>query len=415
MPWYYGWNVIAVAMFMIAMIFGAITYSFSFWVDPWMVEFDASRGEIMTAILAAQLIGGFTAPAVGRALDKYAIRWVLATGALIASAGYLLISAATALWQIIAVYGVFLGAAYVMCGFLPGQALAVRWFRRNRGLAIGLVSIGTSIGAFMMPPIVTYCINAFGWRSAHLLIAGGFAFLLVPLILLVVANGPEARNIEPEPEAEPAGNTAPEPPIPDDETWTTPAILGSPSFILMAIAFALPSMAVSAVLLNYAPLMKDIGVEASYAALIMSALAIMMIVGKFTFGILSDRIDQKVLFSIAMAFIALSCVLLTASPDAWRIGLATVSLAIGGGGLLPLIGAMIAKRFGAAAFGRVMGLMTFVLAMASASAPGAGIIRDATGSYDLALHAAAFGAMLSVAMIAFLTRVDLPQPRSQEV
>jgi MFS family permease len=55
---------------------------------------------------------------------------------------------------------------------------------------------------------------------------------------------------------------------------------------------------------------------------------------------------------------------------------------LGGGGLLPLSGLILAGHFGEALFGRVMGLFYLAFAGAAVTAPLAGAIRDRFGSYD---------------------------------
>ena len=56
------------------------------------------------------------------------------------------------------------------------------------------------------------------------------------------------------------------------------------------------------------------------------------------------------------------------------------------GGILPLSGYIIASNFGAASFGKVMGMVTLFLTMATFGPLLAGWAFDTTGSYDLAFR-----------------------------
>ena len=42
--YFYGWNIVGVAMIFQAITFGMTVYGFGFWVEPWSAEFGASRG-----------------------------------------------------------------------------------------------------------------------------------------------------------------------------------------------------------------------------------------------------------------------------------------------------------------------------------------------------------------------------------
>jgi cyanate permease len=61
-----------------------------------------------------------------------------------------------------------------------------------------------------------------------------------------------------------------------------------------------------------------------------------------------------------------------------------ILLGSAGGGMLPLLGAVVGSRFGPAAFGQVMGLLGPFTTLAAVGPWIAGYLRDATGSYDQA-------------------------------
>ncbi|MDX1581352.1 MAG: MFS transporter, partial [Alphaproteobacteria bacterium] len=63
--WYFGWNVLAVALVFQGVTFGIAFYSFTFFVEPWMAEFGASRGRILFAVTVSQLAIGVLGPFAG--------------------------------------------------------------------------------------------------------------------------------------------------------------------------------------------------------------------------------------------------------------------------------------------------------------------------------------------------------------
>src|SRR5690606_1810181 len=110
LPWFQGWNVLAVAIGVVAMTMGIAHTSFSFFALEWMAEFGSSRGETMLVLAATQIMAGIFLPFSGRAMDRLSVRWVGLIGVILLACGLALASLATSLWQIGLVYGLILAA-----------------------------------------------------------------------------------------------------------------------------------------------------------------------------------------------------------------------------------------------------------------------------------------------------------------
>ncbi len=375
--WFYGWNVLGVALLFQAATYGLTLYAFTFWVEPWVQEFDASRGDLMLAILFAQILAGALAPFAGRALDVLAIRQVVVVGLVVFGSGLCLVALATRTWHVILAYSVFTALGLVAAGSMAGQTLIVKWFRARRGLALGWVTIGTSIGGFMLPPLAAYLLVELGWRGAHVALGIGVVVVVVPVVWRVIRNGPEERGLAPEsPPLEADGS------FPD---WTTSAILRSRYFWSLILVLLPPLTAMSAVQMNLAPIARDLGVTAQPASFLMSVLAATMIGGKLFFGMMADRWDHRALFLLSLGFMAMGLTLLVGGPSYPMLLVVSALLGLAAGGYLPLIGAVISRHFGAASFGRVRGLIAPFITVSAVGAPIAGTLRDLTGSYDAVL------------------------------
>jgi len=399
MRWYYGWNVIAVAMLFQAVTFGIGLYSFTFWVSPLMAEFAASRGTLLFAITMATLGIGVMAPVVGPALDRLSIRTMVCSGAVVFASGLALMAMTTAAWQVIVIYASLIAAGLILAGPIAGQTLAAKWFRGRRGLALGLVTVGTSIGGFLFPPIVTELLGSFGWRQAHLILAVAVLVIIIPPTWLIIRNNPEQRGIAPEPE-----NPASESITASfaDRSWTTRSILSERTFWVTVIAFLGPTTAFGGIQQNLGPYTADLGVSPQRAAYLMSVISAAMIGGKIFFGSVSDRWDNRYLYWIAASALALALVLMLTEPS--YTGLLGISalLGIAAGGFLPLMGAIVSARFGPQAFGQVMGLLIPFLTLSAVGPSFAGWIRDVAGSYDVAwfvLLALLVPAVLAMALL----------------
>lgn len=383
MRWYYGWNVIAVGLVFQAVTFGIALFCFTFWVEPWMVEFNVGRGQIMTIMVILNVVMGVAAPFAGPAMDKLSIRVLVTAGTICFAAGLALASFATALWQIILIYGVLITPGTLLAGPLAAQTLAAKWFRARRGMAIGFSSVGTSLGGAITPLIVAGLIADLGWRPTNQILAAVSLAIILPLVWLVVRNTPEDKGIEPEPEAEVLAEHAHLGEFPE---WTTRTILGQRSFWIPILAFLPVMMAFGSVQFNLAPYVSDKGFDPAKAAVLMSLLSITMVGGKVFFGAMSDRLDHRVLYWIAAAFMVVGIFILIVSGSYKLLVLASLLMGFAAGGFLPLLGAIVASRFGAKAFGRVYSLVGPFLTINAFAPQLAGWMRDTTGSYDVAFQ-----------------------------
>ena len=396
-PWFYGWNIVALGMLFQAVTFGITIYSATFWVVPWTQEFSAPRADVLQVMMFMQLAMGVISPIAGRAMDRLPIGLLVCTGAGFLATGLLLISVSQNLWQISLIYALLLPVGIVLSGPLAAQTLAAKWFEEKRGLAIGIVAIGTSIGGFLIPPLVTVLQASYGWRGTHVVLAVMVLLLIVPLTWLVLQRGPTA------PKQEIAQSPSTGPQI-ISRSWTTQEIFRERAFWSAVFAFVPLSFAFNALQLNFGALAHDAGISNQAASTLVSFMAISMIGGKLFFGGLSDRWDHRVLFWIAAVAMFLAILFFRLPANIWTIFVAMAFLGIAGGGFLPLMGAIVASRFGPAAFGQVQGLITPFMTIGAFGAPFAGRLYDHTGSYDLALTIMMMTIIPSAAAMAFLPR-----------
>lgn len=375
MPWFYGWNVLGVGMMSMAMTMGVVFAAFSFFAVAWMEAFGTSRAETLLILSVAQLVTGFMYPFTGRAMDRLSLRWIGAAGIFCLVAGLLLSSFTTALWQLLLIYALLMAGANALAGALFSQTLAARWFRGRRGLALGLSSIGSSIGALIFPLLVSTLLGVMDWRQTMQLLALVIPLIALPLMLLIVADSPEQQGISPDPDAAQPDEHAP-------SNWTTGLILRERYFWAMLVALIPIVVTPVALTGNLAPYAGDLGITAQAAGGLMSIWALCNILGKVSFGYLADRIEQRLLYLLALLPSVLALGLLLLAPSYLTLLLAMVALGIGSGGYLPLIGMMISRHFGVLAYGSVVGLFLLCTRATVLAPPAAGWVRDHFGSYD---------------------------------
>ncbi len=381
--WYYGWTVVGVAMLFKGVLFGVTFYSFTLYANEWLAdpEIDVSTTTVMLGSSLVIVMSGLISPLLGRTLDHVSIRHFVCLGAILTSLGMVLVAQASAFWQILLVYACLLPFGVVLSGPLAAQTLAAKWFDGRRGMAMGIVTTGTSIGGFIVPVLVAYLFAETDWRTGHLVIAATVLLLILPPVWLLVQNSPQDMGVDPDPRAsKPTGISIKEDAV--LRAWTTRAIFSEPNFwVICSVMFLLAGSFVG-ISLHISPFATDLGIPKAQHGFFISLYAGTMIPAKILCGHLSDRIDARYMLWGAATCLGLCAALLMLTSSSIMLAASCVFLGAASGGMMPLMGNLVSSRFGAHAFGRVMGLLGPFNACAGFAPVAVGAVRDASGSYD---------------------------------
>jgi predicted MFS family arabinose efflux permease len=139
------------------------------------------------------------------------------------------------------------------------------------------------------------------------------------------------------------------------------------------------------------PLLTSKGLEPAVAANLAALLAISVLIGTLTSGILVDRIWAPLvgcIFTLAPVF---GCILLlTNEPDLNAVMIAVVLIGVAQGAEIDVVAYMIARYFGMSAYSAIYGLTVLITIWATAGASVFfGLVFDAFATYDRAILGAA--------------------------
>ena len=351
---------------------GTLIYCFALFSLPWLEEFSSSRRDLMLTVALLQIGVGLVSPFVGRALDAYPPQWVVTIGLLSLVIGLTLAQHVTSLFQLWLVYATFMPLAMALMGSLTSQTLVTRWFKEQRGLALGISSMGTNIGGIILPLLVAGWLLEMGWRDVmqNLLLLA--VIVVLPATWLLLGRKPQANDTEYQ------SNTM------DTRVWTTKEILTTSLFWLPFCGIAPLSMAFGALQFNLGIITRDIGLLPAVTANLIALSSVSMVLGKLFFGTLGDRVDHRYLYWLASGFGLLALALIAIADNVIVLALATIAMGLSGGSILPLMGLIYSARFGTVSFGRVMGFGTLTIVAGSTSPIMAGWAYDAFGSYNYA-------------------------------
>ena len=131
----------------------------------------------------------------------------------------------------------------------------------------------------------------------------------------------------------------------------------------------------------------------------MSLVAVFSVLGKLAFGTVADTVDLRLTMGISFALMIVGSAMLSQLVTFGGIAAAVILFGLAAGGLLPVWGAMVARTFGQARFGRALGMMNLAMApITLLSAPYAGYLYDRHGDYELAFGS--YSAILALAGVA---------------
>lgn len=159
-------------------------------------EMGISRSAFTLANTILQGLGIFISPFVAKKLAKGNMRLIQSVsivGYVLAYASYSLAQSAVHLY----ISAFLLGLFYLNSTLIPVSMMVTNWFAKKRGLAMSLAMAGIGVGGFLFSPIITYLLEAFGWRNTYRIMALIIFVVAFPTALFLLRKKPEDMGLEP--------------------------------------------------------------------------------------------------------------------------------------------------------------------------------------------------------------------------
>jgi MFS family permease len=376
-PTFFGWRMVAVAFFVDFIAVGFFFYSYSVFFKSIAAEFGDSRLGVSIGISVTQGVGALLAPFIGRALDRFPLKRIMAAGAVSMGTGFLLLGLVQTPLQFYLVLGVFIGFGAGAMGQLATSKLVSNWFVLKRGTALGIAATGISVSGVLMPATTAWLIGEFGWRNGFVAYGVITLVIVVPLILRLVVSRPEDLGLLPDGATEAATLPPPKPAL------RTSEYIRNSNFWYLLITIGLLFCIQSATLIHMVPQLTDRGIDLISASVIASSTALFGVMGKLIYGALVDRWDVRWALWLAIAFQVAGQLFMLFGNGYSGFLIGASLFGFGMGGIVPMQGAVVGAAFGRQNFGRVLGAMRPPMAIIHLlGVPFAGWVYDSTGSYE---------------------------------
>ncbi|MCB1645604.1 MAG: MFS transporter [Pseudomonadales bacterium] len=376
-----GRRMVAVAFFVDFVAVGFFFYSYGVFFKAIAAEFGDSRLGVSLGLTATNVVGAIAAPLLGRALDIYPLKRIIAIGCLSMTTGFLLLSQVSSQLQFYIVLGLFIGFGASSMGGLATAKLIANWFNKRRGRALGIAATGISVSGVVMPFVSAALIEAYGWRQGFLFFGAFTGLVVLPIVLTLVVSKPSDVGLEPDGGRLVGNASGAEPPKPVIEDKP---ILKERNFWVLVMAIGLMFCCQGATLTHMVPRLTDTGIDLKMASLVMSLCAGLGVVGKVTFGFIGDSWAARKAFWLAIGCqVVGQIMMLLAHDNLFIFAPGAMCFGFGMGGMVPLQGALIGRVFGSERFGKAMGYMRPAqLPLQVSGVPLAGWIYDVTGNYQ---------------------------------
>ncbi|PEQ11348.1 MFS transporter [Novosphingobium sp. PC22D] len=374
-----GWPaVIAAAVAICVGMTGIGFYSLGLFVKPLQDEFGWSRAAVSGAATFEQFGIFLSAPIVGKLADRFGVKPIAIASYVATPLAFVALSrAGPSIWSW---YALWLLVSLAGCGTTPAiwaRAIATR-FDAGRGLALGLMLLGTGVAAILAPAILGPVIVAYGWRTAVLAMGAAVLVIGLPVSLAMARDEPLAD----EGRSAPRGNFE----------------VNRATLVLVAVAIALGAI-VAGLIVHLVPLLVDRGLDPAEAAGMAAGLGLAVVLSRVIVGFLFDRFHAPYVAAFFLASPAIACVVLLSGGPVF---LAALLLGVAAGAevdmLAYLTGRYAAMRNYGATYGLILGLFSFG---AGCGPPAFGWSVDLTGNYQFVLVLS--GLALTVVVVAIAT------------
>jgi MFS family permease len=333
-------------------------------------EFGIDRGDASlpyTATMLGFAVGGVL---MGRLSDRFGIMLPAMIGALMLGAGYVLAAQATGLWSYILAQALVIGMLGTATTFGPLIADVSLWFKKRRGIAVGIVASGSYLAGTIWPPILQHAIDAWGWRQTHV---GVGVFCVVTMLPLTLALRRRAQVDD--------GT------VPISARDITAALRMSPATLqaLLVVAGLGCCIAMSMPQVHIVAYCADLGYGPARGAEMLSLMLGFGVVSRLASGLIADRIGGLGTLLLGSSLQCLALLFYLPFDGLTPLYIVSALFGLSQGGIVPSYALIVRDYFPAREAGARVSLvlMATIVGMAVGGWL-SGAIYDLTGSYQAA-------------------------------
>lgn len=375
---------------------GVLYYAFPVLAPTIGADTGWSASTVTGAFSASQATAALVGVPVGRLLDRWGPRPVMTAGSVLAGPALVTIATARSLTWFLTGW-IMVGAAMSAVLYQPAFAALTRWWGPRRVTALTGLTMVAGLASTVSAPLTATLVTGLGWRHTYLVLAVGLAAITIPAHAIGLAgHWPRATGRRDHPRPERAQR--PERSEPPGQ------VTRSPTFLLLSVAMSLAAFAVYAVVIDLVPLLIGRGMSTRMAAWALGLGGIGQVCGRMGYGRLVAGTSVTVRTTLVLAASSVSIALLAVLPGpAGALIAAAVMVGATRGVFTLLMATAVTDRWGTVHYGRLSGVLSAPVLLATSAAPWAGtVLAGMLGGYPAAFAVLA-GAGALAALLATRT------------
>ncbi|MGG7222639.1 MFS transporter [Bacillus sp. ATD] len=380
---HYAWIIVSVT-FLILLAVQGVRLSFGAFVEPWERQFSMDRSTISLISTMSFIVYGISQPVIGRLVDKWGARAVLAWSALLTGVSIFLTYLVTSPWQLFLLYGLGVSLGVGGASNVAASVLVVNWFSKKRGLAFGIMEAGFGAGQMLLVPGSLMLIHWFSWKLTVVVLGLLLIVIVFPAALLMLRNNPSEKKTEPIGGlAASEKNTAPK-----TTALSVTGMFRMRQFWFLILPFLICGFTTVGLMdTHLIPFSHDHGFSTTVTSAAVSLLAGFNIAGILLSGIIADRWSSRKILCFLYAVRAMSIVILIYSHEPYLLLAFAILFGLVDFATVAPTQMLATQYFQNYSIGLMIGWLS--LAHQIGSALGAyvpGVIYTITGEYTLAFY-----------------------------
>ncbi|WFE88790.1 MFS transporter [Roseibium porphyridii] len=360
-------KLVLVAGSVVALIAIGMRHSFGLFLDPVTREVpNIDRETFGFAIALQNLMWGLAQPFAGMLADRFGSARVIFTGGALYVLGLICASAVSSTLGLVLGLGVLVGIGLSATTYAVVLGAVGRKFPpERRTSALGIASLGGSLGIFLSVPVTLSLIDNLNWSLAF--VSLGLIAVTICLLAPMLSGRAEGQGTE------------------QSLTEALSEALGHKGFVLLVLGFFVCGFQLAFIGTHLPAYLLDRNLGAWLGGAALATIGATNIAGTFICGVVGDHVSKKkVLVGLYLARAAAVAVFVLRPPSDVSTLLFAAVMGFTWLGTVPLTTGIVAQVFGPRYLATLIGIVFFMHQIGSfLGAWLGGLVFEQTGNYDI--------------------------------
>jgi predicted MFS family arabinose efflux permease len=411
---HYAW-IVAGITFLVLLVTAGVRATPGVLMLPWESEYGWSDASISLSIAINLALFGLIGPFAASLMERWGLRRLVLWALALLAASVTLTTVMTRQWQLLLLWGVCVGSGTGVTSLVLAAVVANRWFDRQRGLVLGVLTAANATGQLLFLPVLARLLEIAGWRSVALLVALCAAVVFV-LVWVWMRDRPSQLGLEPYGGQPISGAARSATPSVSLRPLRALRLAGkSPAFWVLAGSFFVCGASTNGLIgTHLIPACHDFGIPEVRAAGLLAVMGLFDIVGTTASGWLTDRFSSRYLLLIyyVLRGVSLLCLPYTLAHGNSQLKWFAIFYGLDWIATIPPTVRLASDLFGRNNAGVIFGWIAAAHQLGAAvAALGAGAMRTTFGDYSGAFWIA--GVVCLLAGLSFLFTRKLLDQRAE--